>query len=243
MYLVETLDLSLLEEDFDISKFLDKVKGVQSLIDRGGTEGEKDAARSVMQRLVLRANEEKKNMSASMASEFQARFDRMRNSASSAEQSTARKTWKPYDNTPPKPEPKPKSRSQDEADAEWARKQEEKARRDREYDRREQDGWQGSQRSRQSQNDEDLSPFKVYNYAEYQDGSSDKVYGVARYLLHTGEARYFTFWGRNGATLSTKEFSSLSAANLVFLTKIRKGYRERAINPSIEAYVRRAAKL
>ncbi len=198
---------TLLFELFDVNKFLSRAKGVQGLIVRGGTEGEKEAAKQAMERMVARAKEESKELSPEAQRNFWRQFDAIRaTTTANAEKATARRSSDDFyrgaqQNTRSKPD-------QAEKDAEYARNREK-------AERKQQDS---------SGSSSDLG-IKIHCYAMFQEGTSDKVYGIV-----SRDGKVFTFWGRNGASLSTKEQSSYNAALSIFNSKIKKGYREVSLN-------------
>lgn len=55
-FLIDAIDeIAFLAEGFDMERFLRRAQSVQSLIDRGSTEGERSAAKLAMERLVAQA--------------------------------------------------------------------------------------------------------------------------------------------------------------------------------------------
>ena len=72
---------SYLFELFDVERFLERAKGVQSLIDRGATEGEKSAARAAMERMVAKAEEQLAELSPTEQERFKQRFSAIRKGA------------------------------------------------------------------------------------------------------------------------------------------------------------------
>lgn len=201
---------AILAEDFNQQTFLSRAKGVQALINRGASEGEKSAARAAMERMVAKAEAALPSMSPGERESFQRAFALIR-SATTQDAERAR----PRRPNPAEPPPRPR-RDQADADAEYARRQ------------------QSKQEEKSREDTGGASALTVVMYAEFRAGTSDKVYGVVR-----KGASYFTFWGRNGGSLATKPHTPSEAIS-TFRSKINKGYIEKAITPAVQRTIERS---
>jgi hypothetical protein len=275
---------SILLELFDTEKFLSRAKGVQALFLRGASEGEKDAARLAMARMLDRAKEEAADLSPQEQKTFWARFDAIRNETTiKAEPANGRRPgassgprprpqWK-YEEPPKKDEYKydpnkrysnfkvgdiielggnvgeivaqlPPAMDRDMFKVRWLTGPKTGTETAvshvnlRRYDAKKSSGSGEEQRNTSSGGAGDAKDMVIKAYAEFQEGTSDKVYGIV-----LSDNRYFTFWGRNGGGLATKMQDNFVTAQSIFDGKIRKGYRERFVSQDIDRMIRRNIKL
>ena len=200
----------ILNEEFNVSSFLERARGVQALIDRGAYEGEKAAARMAMDRLVARANASRNELTPTQWADFERRFAAIRGIKSQNTQS-GETAWE-----------KTQRRAKEER-AERAKRDQEQARR--------------NDNARKQGNTNVKYPYyeglTLYRYAQYHEGTSDKVYGVAKL-----DSDIITFWGRNGKSLRTKEHGSLEEANAIFQSKLSKGYLVVKVDVALAAFVK-----
>jgi len=266
-------------ELFDVEKFLSRAQGVQELINRGGTEGEKAAAREAMARMTARAEEQKAELSPQERARFEARFSAIRNGQASASRPRPNFHREPPPREKPREQPKnysnfkvgdwvelngaigqivqklPPAMDRDLFVVRWMtgpkRGEETKVshvnlRKTDPNGKQSGPGGntgnsqtggnsQGSSNNNNNGNSQGEASFKVFYAARFTEGTSDKIYGVAK---HNG--RIFTFWGRFGGSLATKDFPSLGEAQDVFQSKIRKGYRETTVDSFLTNLVRQS---
>ena len=240
----------VLLELFDADKFLARAQGVQELINRGGTQGERDAAKEAMKRLIARAQEQVQELSAVERSAFERRFDAIRSGASAQAQrprpNQYRREPPPRRDPPPRQEaPKHNLKVGDivrhnltgamaeivtvigaNLTVRWLTG----ARPSTETTFRE-GMWEPSNftvmkkpeagGTRQEEPCGSASDDRIVATAEFREGTSDKIYGV---IVRGGRA--YTFWGRRLGPYATKAYSSTSEAMSIFEGKKRKGYRE-----------------
>ena len=90
--LLETYALvdQILNEEIDVEKFLQRARGVQSLIDRGAYEGEKEAARMAMRRLSDRVAALRFEMFDTEWTDLERRFKAIQKSQSQSNNDAAR---------------------------------------------------------------------------------------------------------------------------------------------------------
>jgi hypothetical protein len=233
--------------EFDTESFLSRARGIKALIDRGGTEGEKAAAREAMKRFEIKANAEAENMSDATKKTFLQRFEAIKNGSGQSSAGMNREETGNWRKEAQEREKRQREReAREAAAAELRRKrEEEQAKKDNAKKSEKSSKNSNKNYNNTSNNDYDEAPnaagpqyknITLYYFARLQDAENnhDKVYGV---YYDSKRNEYFVCWGKYQGRLSTKMIDSLNDGEKIFQTKIKKGYRKMIVTDAVAGYV------
>jgi hypothetical protein len=261
--------INLVEElllEFDIDSFLNRVRSVMALVRRGGTPGERDAAKHAFDRMIARATLEIKRMREPGSGVTREQIDRFMRALEiiGSETKESPKTERPK---PPPPKMPRFSVGQwvVHVDNGWVGKiaivrnfgaqqtiiytvhwldAKNASVHENELRRATQDEIDAAlaQRAKTSTRSESGASFDIKMMARYisPEENSNKVYGVVK-KLDTGKV--YTFWGGWMKALKVKHFPDEADASHQFRLKLRKGYDEITPGTETEAWVMKALKV